>query len=107
MSIVDAWIANVEDGSCASAEQNLQFGAERISDTDDLPHYGGIYSCNQGNIALNPSEKECSVGYSAHVMGTIEENCLLFVCLKFEDFRKGREMPPIALPPFFSIPLSG
>jgi hypothetical protein len=79
--------------------------AERVPDTDDLPHYGGIYSCDQENIALAAGKKECSHGYSAYVMVAIEENCLLSVCLKFEKFSDIRELPSIVLPPFFSIPL--
>lgn len=79
--------------------------AERVRDTDDLPHYGGIYSCNRGNIALNGSKRECLPGYSVYVMGAIEDGCLLFVCLKFDRFPEIRELPQIVLPPFLSIPL--
>ena len=79
--------------------------AERVLDTDDLPHYGGMYSCDQGNIALEAGKNECPHGYSAYVMVAIEENCLLSVCLKFEKFSDIRELPSIVLPPFFSIPL--
>lgn len=79
--------------------------AERVLDTDDLPHYGGIYSCDQGNIALESGKKECPHGYSAYVMVAIEENCLLSICLKFEKFSDIRQFPSIILPPFFSIPL--
>ncbi|CAF3884762.1 unnamed protein product, partial [Rotaria sp. Silwood1] len=51
--------------------------AERVANTDNLPNYGGIYSCEQGNIALNASKQECLPGYSVYVMGAIEGNCLL------------------------------
>jgi len=79
--------------------------SEYVIDTDGLPHYGGIYSCKQGNIAFNASKHECSQGFSTYVMGAIEDGCLLFVCLKFDKFPDGRELPSIVLPPFFSIPL--
>jgi hypothetical protein len=79
--------------------------AERVIDTDDLPHYGGIYSCNQGNIAFDRTKKECPQGFSAYVMDAIEDGCLLTVCLKFDRFPEIRELPSIILPPFFSIPL--
>jgi hypothetical protein len=79
--------------------------SEYVIDTDGLPHYGGIYSCMQGNIAFNASKRECSQGFSTYVMGAIEDSCLLFVCLKFDKFPAVRELPSIVLPPFFSIPL--
>ncbi len=79
--------------------------AERVIDTEDLPHYGGIYSCRQGNIAMDGNKKECPQGFSAYVMGAIEQGCLLTVCLKFDKFSDIRELPSIVLPPFFSIPL--
>ncbi|CAF4997778.1 unnamed protein product [Rotaria sp. Silwood1] len=77
--------------------------ADQVTNTDDLPHYGGIYSCDQGNIAGGLNEKECSRGYSAYVMGVIEANCLLYICLKFEKFLELRQLPSVVLPPFFSI----
>ncbi|CAF3135847.1 unnamed protein product, partial [Rotaria sp. Silwood2] len=51
--------------------------AERVASTDNLPNYSGIYSCQQGNIAFNTSKQECLPGYSVHVMGAMEGNCLL------------------------------
>ena len=78
--------------------------AERVADTENLSHYGGIYLCNQGNVAIQSNKKECSTGYSAYVMGAIEGDCLLFICLKFEIFPEVRQLPSIVLPPFFSIP---
>jgi hypothetical protein len=78
--------------------------AERVTDTDDLPHYGGIYSCNQGNIAFKEDTRECPQGFSAYVMDTIEDGCLLAVCLKFDKFPEIPELPSIALPPFISVP---
>lgn len=76
--------------------------AERISiKTKSLPSYGGIYSCNQGNIATGGTERSCTKGFSAFVMGAIEGNCLLYVCLKFETFEEDRTFPNIVLPPFF------
>lgn len=79
--------------------------AERVIDTNDLPHYGGMYSCDQGNIAFDRKKKECPSGYSAYVMGALEDGCLLTVCLKYEKFSDIREFPSVVLPPFFPIPL--
>jgi len=39
-------------------------------------------------------------------MNAIDENCLLYVCLKFDSFPEIRQLPSIVLPPFFSISLS-
>jgi len=38
-------------------------------------------------------------------MNAIDENCLLYVCLKFDSFPEIRQLPSIVLPPFFSISL--
>jgi hypothetical protein len=78
--------------------------AERItSNPKILPRYGGIYSCQYGNIATRSRTKECSEGYSSYAMGTIDGNCFLDVCLKFDKLDDMRGLPAIALPPFFQI----
>jgi hypothetical protein len=78
--------------------------AERVTtDIEALPRYGGIYSCQQGNIATRLRAQACSEGYSSYAMGTIDGNCFLEVCLKFEKLNDRRELPTVALPPFFSI----
>ncbi len=78
--------------------------AERVtSNTKTLPSYGGIYSCQYGNIATRSRVRACSEGYSAYAMGTINGNCFLEVCLKFEKLDDVRGLPAVALPPFFSI----
>jgi hypothetical protein len=77
--------------------------ADQVIDTGSLPHYGGMFSCSQGNIALASGTNECSDGYSAYVMGAIEGDCLLYVCLKFEKLLELRKLPSVVLPPFFSI----
>ncbi|CAM4838271.1 unnamed protein product [Rotaria magnacalcarata] len=59
--------------------------SERItSSPDTLPRYGGMYSCERANIATGSHTKTCPAGYSAYVMGSVNGNCLLEVCLKFE-----------------------
>jgi hypothetical protein len=78
--------------------------AERVtSNTKTLPSYGGIYSCQYGNIATSSRATACSEGYSAYAMGTISGNCFLEVCLKFEKLDDVRGLPAVALPPFLSI----
>ncbi|UJR17441.1 hypothetical protein I4U23_004336 [Adineta vaga] len=77
--------------------------AESVSNIDSLPHYGGIYSCEYGNIAFNNSKKDCLPGYSVYVMGATEGSCLLYICLKFEKFDDIRELPSVVSPPFFTI----
>ncbi|CAF1414982.1 unnamed protein product [Adineta ricciae] len=69
----------------------------------DLPRYGGMYSCQYGNMATRTHVKGCSEGYSAYAIGSIDGNCALEVCLKFETTSDQRELPSVALPPFFSI----
>jgi hypothetical protein len=78
--------------------------AERItSNPKTLPRYGGIYSCQYGNIATRSRAKECSEGYSSYAMGTIDGDCFLDVCLKFEKLDDLRGLPAVAIPPFFQI----
>lgn len=78
--------------------------AERITTNPNmLPRYGGIYSCKIGNIATTSRATACSEGYSAYAMGSIDGNCLLEVCLKFEKLGDKRDLPSVALPPFFQI----
>jgi hypothetical protein len=79
--------------------------AERITNTENLnlPHFGGMFSCNQGNMATDSNNKKCLSGYSSYVMGAIEGDCLLYVCLDFQQFEGIRQLPSIVLPPFFSI----
>jgi hypothetical protein len=81
--------------------------AERITSNPKLlPRYGGIYSCQHGNIATSSHVQACPEGYSAYAMGAIDRNCLLEVCLKFEKLNERRELPTVALPPFFSIDMA-
>lgn len=70
---------------------------------DALPRYGGIYSCQYGNIATRSRDKSCPDGFSAYAMGAIDGNCFLEVCLKFEQTSARQALPAVALPPFFSI----
>lgn len=72
-------------------------------DTNDFPNFGGFYSCNQGNAELAPIEQKCPEGYSIYIMGAIDIECLLYVCLKFRVFDDLRQLPPIVLPPFVEI----
>lgn len=81
--------------------------AERIStNMNILPRYGGVYSCNYGNIANGTNIRGCSTGFSAFVMGAIDGGCLLYVCLKFETFGQRYTFPDIILPPFFELEAS-
>jgi hypothetical protein len=78
--------------------------AERFtSNPKILPRYGGIYSCQYGNIAIRSRAKGCSEGYSSYAMGTIDGDCFLDVCLKFEKLDDLRGLPVVAIPPFFQI----
>jgi len=78
--------------------------AERITtSTKHLPRYGGIYSCQYGNIATGSFTKACTEGFSSYAMGTIDGTCFLDVCLKFEKPDSIRSLPAVALPPFFKI----
>jgi len=70
-----------------------------------LPRYGGMFSCDYGNIATDTGAKACPAGYSVYVMGAIDGDCLLNVCLKFEAFDQIRNFPVVVLPPFFDIEL--
>ncbi|CAF1020496.1 unnamed protein product [Adineta steineri] len=79
--------------------------ADQVIDTSNLPHYGGMFSCSQGNVLLPSVEKECAEGYSSYVMSAIEDSCLLYVCLKFEKSPEVQQLPSVVLPPFFSISL--
>ena len=77
---------------------------KRTIDTKEFPFFGGFYSCTEGNAELDSNEQKCPEGYSTYVMGIIDTDCLLYVCLKFRNFDHGN-LPPIALPPFFEIDL--
>ena len=70
-----------------------------------LPRYGGMFSCDFGNVATNTGAKACPTGYSVYVMNTIDGDCLINVCLKFETFEEKRNFPVVVLPPFFDIEL--
>ncbi|CAF4914020.1 unnamed protein product, partial [Rotaria magnacalcarata] len=58
-----------------------------------------MYSCERANIATGSHTKTCPAGYSAYAMGSVNGNCLLEVCLKFEKLDERRELPNVALPP--------
>lgn len=73
-----------------------------VADTTGLPHFGGFYSCSQGNIQTNMTQS-CPKGYSTYVLGPVAGGCLMYSCLKFDGFDELRNLPPIVLPPFFSI----
>lgn len=79
--------------------------AEKIINAEslNLPHFWGIYSCDQGNPVTPSKTKECPAGYSAYVMGVVQGDCILYVCLDFEKLDYNQEFPTIALPPFFSF----
>jgi hypothetical protein len=80
--------------------------AEKIeTHMNSLPYYGGMFSCDYGNIAHDIGAKACPAGYSVYVMGAIDGDCLLNVCLKFETFDDIRNFPVVVLPPFFDIEL--
>lgn len=78
--------------------------AEKIdTHSKGLPRYGGIFSCDYGNVAADLGAKGCPAGYSVYVMGAIDGDCLINVCLKFDTFDDVRNFPAIVLPPFFDI----
>ncbi|CAF0858945.1 unnamed protein product [Adineta steineri] len=79
--------------------------AEKVQNKNllNLPRFGGMFSCDEGNAIISPDKKECLPNYTAYVMDTIEGNCLLYVCLDFEKFLDKRQFPSIVLPPFVSI----
>ncbi len=80
--------------------------AEKIqAQTNTLPRYGGMFSCDYGNIATDTGAKACPTGYSVYVMTAIDGDCLINVCLKFETFDEIRNFPVVVLPPFFDIEL--
>lgn len=70
-----------------------------------IPHYGGMFSCDHGNIATESGAKACPKGYSVYVMNAIDGDCLINVCLKFETFEDKRIFPTIVLPPFCDMEL--
>lgn len=71
----------------------------------NIPLYGGMFSCDNGNIATESGAKACPKGYSVYVVSAIDGDCLINVCLKFETFEEQRTFPAIVLPPFFDIGL--
>ncbi|CAF1185307.1 unnamed protein product [Adineta ricciae] len=77
--------------------------ADQVFDTRNLPHYGGMFSCSQGNVILPSAAKQCLHGYSSYVMGAIENDCPLYVCLKFDKMPEMQKLPSIILPPFYPI----
>jgi hypothetical protein len=80
--------------------------AEKIpTQMSTLPRYGGMFSCDYGNIATDTGAKACPRGYSVYVMGAVDGDCLINVCLKFETFQEIRNFPVVVLPPFFDIEL--
>ena len=80
--------------------------AEKIlAHSKTFPRYGGMFSCEYGNIATHTGAKACPTGYSVYVMGAIDGDCLISVCLKFDAFETTRSFPIIVLPPFFDIEL--
>ena len=70
-----------------------------------IPRYGGMFSCDNGNIATEEGAKACPKGYSVYVVSAIDGDCLINVCLKFETFEEQRAFPVVVLPPFFDIGL--
>lgn len=85
-----------------ASDINVCFTRETV-DTKDFPFFGGFYSCDGGNILLSPPVQKCPEGYSTHIMGNIDTECLLYVCLKFMKFDESRQLPPVVVPPFFHI----
>ncbi|CAF1634061.1 unnamed protein product [Adineta ricciae] len=78
--------------------------SKQVSNIDNLPHYGGMYSCQKGN-AMNSNKKQCPISYSSHVISALDGDCLLYICLKFDEIPEVKRLPSIILPPFFTIPL--
>jgi len=74
-----------------------------LHEQNTYPRYGGMFSCDYGNIATELGDKTCPRGYSVYVMGAIDGDCLINVCLKFQSFEKVRHFPSIVLPPFFDF----
>ena len=80
--------------------------AEKIEpQSNTLPRFGGMFSCDYGNIATETGVKGCPTGYSVYVMAALDGDCLINVCLKFETFDEVRNFPVVVLPPFFDLEL--
>lgn len=78
--------------------------AEKIeTHAKNLPSYGGMFSCDYGNVATELGAKECPAGYSVYVMAAVGGDCLINVCLKFDTYDNVRNFPDIVLPPFFDL----
>ena len=78
--------------------------AEKIQpQSTAMPRFGGMFSCDNGNIATETGVKGCPTGYSVYVMTALDGDCLINVCLKFESFGDVRNFPVVVLPPFFDL----
>ena len=54
-------------------------------------------------IHLSTSDNgACPTGFSAYVMGVIENDCILHVCLQLKT-QDIRNLPSISLPPYFNL----
>ncbi|CAF1548340.1 unnamed protein product [Adineta ricciae] len=73
--------------------------AEHISNVHNLPKFAGMFSC-QTTIKLNGSYDLCPKGSSAYVIGIIENDCILHVCLRLKTKNIG-VLPSISLPPYY------
>jgi hypothetical protein len=74
---------------------------EQIFDSHHIPKFGGMFSC-QTNELLTNDNGPCPTGFSAYVMGVIENDCILHVCLQLKT-QDIKSLPSISLPPYFNL----
>ncbi len=74
---------------------------EQIFDLDIIPKFGGMFSCQTKHSSASDTDA-CPTGFSAYVMGVIENDCILHVCLDLKT-RDVRGLPPISLPPYSNL----
>lgn len=72
---------------------------QQIFDLNYLPKFGGFFSCQTNP---SPNSDACPKGFSAQVMGVIENDCILHICLQMKT-QDVRSLPAISLPPYFNI----
>jgi hypothetical protein len=74
---------------------------EQIFDLDIIPKFGGMFSCQTNDLPTSDNGV-CPSGFSAYVMGVIENDCILHACLQLKT-RDVKSLPSISLPPYFNI----
>ena len=74
--------------------------SQQIVKSYNPPKFGGIFSC-QANYSVTGTET-CPTGFSVYVLGVIEGNCMLYVCLQLKT-QNIRTLPSISLPPYFDV----